>query len=424
MVLFTSAVYSQQDNDLVKDNIKATVKITTPVIIMPGHGTDATPTEALVISGDSAKGAPYQGPFYDSDRAIKRTEWPTTLNPAKDSIQNLIDWLLYPFIPATISIAGCGAYEIGTDNLVTISGSVTANDETDFTLGHMDRTYPTVSEITTWADGSAGSFSENLQFYPLEGGTASNTASYTAYNTTGNDGTPAIINSGACYLYGVYPYFYGFSASDYTAGGTSLYSGLTKLVQVYEASSEVEVASTTLKYIYIAYPASYGYLTSIKDQNEFEWLPSFTVHVANVSSTGLDTDWLNHSYNIYRSNNTFTTDGLDWTFTFEHVGTLGASSGTIAATDSVVAGTYEAGTLLTTANTITIPVSITAPGTYSITSNEVNGYNFTGTGTFTTIDDASVTLYAEGTPVAAQTDSFTITYGVSTCVVDVTVSSP
>lgn len=360
---------------------------------------------------------------FDGSRAVKRTAWPNGLTPGTTLLKDVLEWLLYPYIPATISIAGCAYFEIGTSNNVTISGGLTVNDETDARSGHLDQTYPVSAEILAWPSGTM-TYTTTVSFIPLQGGTAFNTATYVAYDSVGNNGTPIVINSGSCSLSGIYPYFHGFSANDYRTGGTALYSGLTKIVQGYESVTSIELNSSTLYYSYIAYPASYGYLTSIKDQNEFEWIQSYTVYVANVSSTGLVNDWTDVSYNIYRSNNPFTTAGRDWTFTFEHIGSTGASSGTIACSDSVVVGTYEAGTPLTSAETITLNVTLNVPGTYTISTNEVNGYSFSGTGTFTSVDATIVTLTATGTPIASQTDTFTVTYGASNCNFDITVTGP
>ena len=94
----------------------------------------------------------------------------------------------------------------------------------------------------------------------------------------------------------------------------------------------------------------------------------------------------------------------------------GTSSGTPTCGTATVNGSYGAGTGLNGTNTITLPVAVTSPGTYTIGSNTMNGYSFgPATGTFAATGPQTITLNGTGTPVAAGTDNFTITYGASTC---------
>jgi hypothetical protein len=66
---------------------------------------------------------------------------------------------------------------------------------------------------------------------------------------------------------------------------------------------------------------------------------------------------------------------------------------------------------------------VTEMGTWSITSNTVNGYSFSGSGAFGTTETVQVTLYGTGTPSNDQTDNFTATanYSGGTCTFEVTI---
>ncbi len=100
------------------------------------------------------------------------------------------------------------------------------------------------------------------------------------------------------------------------------------------------------------------------------------------------------------------------------IGTGGSCSNT------AVNGIYVIGVPLTGSNTIEIDATVTSTGSYSLTTNTVNGYSFSASGNFTSTGTQTVTLTGSGTPVAAQTDNFTITgNGGSggTCTFDVTV---
>ncbi len=60
---------------------------------------------------------------------------------------------------------------------------------------------------------------------------------------------------------------------------------------------------------------------------------------------------------------------------------------------------------------IWISGTVTAPGYWSITTSVINGYSFSGSGTFTSTGTVYFYLFASGTPVAAQTDYFSTSAG-------------
>ncbi len=100
------------------------------------------------------------------------------------------------------------------------------------------------------------------------------------------------------------------------------------------------------------------------------------------------------------------------------VGTLGAVAGTC--TPVSVEGDYIQGTSLSASNTAQVEVNITTIGTYTITTNIVNGVSFSATGTFSVTGMQNVILNGAGTPVNAGNHSFTVTFGASTCIFPVT----
>lgn len=94
-------------------------------------------------------------------------------------------------------------------------------------------------------------------------------------------------------------------------------------------------------------------------------------------------------------------------------GILGASAG--VCTPVTTAGTYTQGVALNSTNTATVQVTVTTPGTYTISTNTVNGVSFSGSGTFTATGVQSVILNGSGTPVASGNQTFAVTFGSSTC---------
>ena len=78
----------------------------------------------------------------------------------------------------------------------------------------------------------------------------------------------------------------------------------------------------------------------------------------------------------------------------------------LTCTSPTIAGNYSIGAALTSANTITVPVTVNTTGAYTITTNTVNGMTFSYTGAFTTTGTQYVTLTGSGTPSIAGTSSF------------------
>jgi hypothetical protein len=93
--------------------------------------------------------------------------------------------------------------------------------------------------------------------------------------------------------------------------------------------------------------------------------------------------------------------------------TLGASAG--VCTSVIMAGSFIQKVPLTSENTATINVTATTAGTYTISTNTVNGISYSKSGTFTTTGVQSVVLNGTGTPTDAGLQNFTVTSGSSTC---------
>ncbi|MBM3415004.1 MAG: hypothetical protein FJY20_00885 [Bacteroidetes bacterium] len=89
-----------------------------------------------------------------------------------------------------------------------------------------------------------------------------------------------------------------------------------------------------------------------------------------------------------------------------------------------VNGAYAVGQALTASNTITVAVSVTKTGTYTVYTDTVNGYFFRVTGTFTNLGTTNVTLRGNGTPFAAGINNFVVTFDTTVCDIQVTVTQP
>jgi hypothetical protein len=89
---------------------------------------------------------------------------------------------------------------------------------------------------------------------------------------------------------------------------------------------------------------------------------------------------------------------------------------------AAVNGIFKQDTVLALdANFVDVQVNVTTPGTFDIKSDTVNGYSFSKTGSVA-FGNNTIRLYASGKPIVAGTNTFTITYGASTCTFDITVT--
>ena len=86
-----------------------------------------------------------------------------------------------------------------------------------------------------------------------------------------------------------------------------------------------------------------------------------------------------------------------------------------------VNGVYIATRPLADTNTITVSVNVINTGSYTITTDTVNGYFFRTTGFFTTPGVNNVTLRGNGTPFAAGTNNFVVAFDSTFCDIQVTV---
>jgi hypothetical protein len=88
------------------------------------------------------------------------------------------------------------------------------------------------------------------------------------------------------------------------------------------------------------------------------------------------------------------------------------------ATAATQTGTFVAGTALPATSKITLSVTPATTGSYTITTNIVNGVSYIGTGNFTNTTTQNVNLFASptnNTPIAAQTSIYTTTGGTTPC---------
>jgi len=137
------------------------------------------------------------------------------------------------------------------------------------------------------------------------------TISFSAQTTdilAGGNGPTNVISSTVTFSF-VYPYYWGVGATGLTPAQVA---ALTKTVQNNTNSQAVAFTPAVGQKYYFAYPASYGALTSILDQNNFETIADWTLTKSNI--TGLDASAV--SYRIYSFNNLVGVAGT-YSYTFK-----------------------------------------------------------------------------------------------------------
>lgn len=98
----------------------------------------------------------------------------------------------------------------------------------------------------------------------------------------------------------------------------------------------------------------------------------------------------------------------------------GTSAGTLKKDGSgncapvTVNGIYKTDSLLNASHFVDVQVNVSVPGTFEIRSDTVNGYSFRKVGSVV-FGANTIRLYASGKPVTPGINTFTITYGASTC---------
>jgi hypothetical protein len=105
----------------------------------------------------------------------------------------------------------------------------------------------------------------------------------------------------------------------------------------------------------------------------------------------------------------------------------GTATGTLvkdAAGDctALVSGAYKKDTILNASNYVDIQVNITEIGTYTITSDTINGYYFRAEGAVALTGLNSIRLIGIGKPIAVGTDVFTIKFSGTSCDVNINVT--
>jgi len=94
-----------------------------------------------------------------------------------------------------------------------------------------------------------------------------------------------------------------------------------------------------------------------------------------------------------------------------------------ACMNATVGGSFVKNQALTAASKVDVQVNVTTIGSYTLSTNTVNGFSFSGTGNFTAPGLQTISFRANGTPLNVGPTTFTLTAGANTCTFSATVTA-
>lgn len=225
------------------------------------------------------------------------------------SLSEVLNRMIYGYLSPNCSIKltdpySSGYVEVGNSPTPILEyqiGKRTSNLEVTTLTNMIPGIYPPIISDEYL---NVTSSSEGIVISPI-------TSSTTIFTINVNDGSKII--SASTSLTGVYPYFYGFSAL-----GQMTLTELTSMSKMVEPKSDKIIDFVGTGNLYFMYPKIYGTLSSIKDDDGFDYLLSGsfstpTVKVLN-SPSGI---WSSVQYYIYQWDNT-TIGPLSKNFQFEY----------------------------------------------------------------------------------------------------------
>lgn len=207
-----------------------------------------------------------------------------TILKGKNVLQVLED-ILYPYVAFSISVdsiaPSTSVYEIGTTATITgVTVKITNGSRSITNL----KLYDSSSKTNLLGEKTSGISTSNT--FTISRAVTSSTSFY----AEATDGVKTIGDS-TSFLSFYYPTFYGVLDTGYSLT-SGLITGKTKVLKANKNNTFTYTA--TNQHPFVAFPASYGNLTSIKDSSNLEYIGDFVKTTMNLNVTGGTV-----SYNIY-----------------------------------------------------------------------------------------------------------------------------
>lgn len=207
-----------------------------------------------------------------------------TILKGKNVLQVLED-ILYPYVAFSISVdsiaPSTAVYEIGTTATITgVTVKITNGSRSITNL----KLYDSSSKTNLLGEKTSGITTSNT--FTISRAVTSSTSFY----AEATDGVKTIGDS-TSFLSFYYPTFYGVLDTGYSLT-SGLITGKTKVLKANKNNTFTYTANN--QHPFVAFPASYGNLTSIKDSSNLEYIGDFVKTTMNLNVTGGTV-----SYNIY-----------------------------------------------------------------------------------------------------------------------------
>ena len=209
------------------------------------------------------------------------------------SISEILERMIYGYLSpiCKLSLYNTDKYfEVGTYPIVKLSYSITKRTNNTLPTALINQIPNSYPAITTTSTSYVTGISTGVVITPIEKDT-------TLFTIKVSDGTS--FSSASASVSGVYPYFYGFASSNTMT--TYGLSNLNKIINAKESSTidiyKAGVSATDT--FYFIYDYDYGYLNSIKDQNNNNITTYFSSSIITLSSpAGL---WASKQFILYKS---------------------------------------------------------------------------------------------------------------------------
>ena len=185
------------------------------------------------------------------------------------------------------------------------------------------------------------------------------------------------------------------------------------LAGTYAQGIALTSANTVQVQVVVATVGAYAITSDNVNGVSFSKTGSFTatgVQSVILNGSGTPTGTGDQTYTIKYGNSQCS---FKVNFAAPATGNCGGAPG--SCTPFSVSGNYQQGVLLNISNTVQIQVNVTTIGGYTISTNTANGVSFSKSGVFATTGVQLITLTGTGTPVNEGIQSFTVTFGSSSC---------
>ena len=261
-------------------------------IVLPSTSTIGITGSLLNVYGSPVNLNGYSLEFSDTRECpISIGDIPLGSSFSSTSISDILRRMIYDYLPPLCSISvlppySSGYVEVGTSPLITLSYTIQKRSLPTLTTGLSNMIPSSYPAITTNGPSTVTGVANGVIISPVSNGTSS-------FTITVNDGTTS--NVSTTNVFGIYPYFYGFSplSSMSTAG-------LSSLIKMVEFQSDKDYPITGSGNLYFIYDSSYPDLVSIIDNDSNIITSSFVQSLVTLSSpTGL---WASKQFKVYQYN--------------------------------------------------------------------------------------------------------------------------